>query len=80
MTISKVQKQPKTKTSPVGKSAVQKQPKAKTSPAAESAAPKISASHDRIRERAFEIYESRGSEHGLDMQDWLHAEHQVLER
>jgi hypothetical protein len=61
-------------------SKVQKRPKAKTSPAAKPAAPKISASHDRIRVRAFQIYENRGSQHGLDMQDWLHAEHQVLQR
>jgi len=61
-------------------SKVQKQTKAKTSPASKSAAPEISASQDSIRERAFQIYESRGSEPGLDMQDWLHAEHQVLER
>ena len=30
--------------------------------------------HDRIRERAYELYESRGREHGQDEQDWLSAE------
>ena len=61
-------------------SKVKKRPKAKISPAGKPAAPEISASQDRIRERAFQIYESRGSEPGYDMQDWLHAEHQVRER
>jgi hypothetical protein len=61
-------------------SKVQKQQKVKTSPASKSAAPEISASQDRIRERAFQIYESRGSEPGHDTQDWLHAEIQLLER
>ena len=61
-------------------SKVQKQSKSKTSPASKSAAPEISASQNSIRERAFQIYESRGSVPGFDMQDWLHAEHQVLAR
>lgn len=61
-------------------SKVQKQPKVKTSPASKSAAPEISASHDSIRERAFQIYESRGSKPGHDTQDWLRAEIQIAER
>jgi hypothetical protein len=60
-------------------SKVQKQPKIKTSPASKSAAPELSATNDRIRERAFQIYESRGGAPGHDIQDWLHAEH-LLER
>ena len=60
-------------------SKVKKRPKAKLSPAAKPAAPQISASHDTIRERAFQIYLSRGSKPGLDMQDWFHAEHQVMQ-
>jgi hypothetical protein len=40
--------------------------------------PQVSASQDRIRERAFEIYEKRGSKHGNDMQDWFRAERQIL--
>ncbi|HVC45885.1 MAG TPA: DUF2934 domain-containing protein [Terracidiphilus sp.] len=61
-------------------SKVQRQSKVKTSPASKSTAPEISASQDRIRERAFHIYESRGSEPGNDMQDWLRAERQILAR
>jgi hypothetical protein len=33
-----------------------------------------------IRDRAFQIYESRGSEPGHDTQDWLRAEIQIAER
>jgi hypothetical protein len=61
-------------------SKAQKQSKSKTSPLSKSAAPEISASQDSIRERAFQLYESRGSVPGFEMQDWLHAEHQVLQR
>ncbi|MGO9437873.1 MAG: DUF2934 domain-containing protein [Terracidiphilus sp.] len=38
----------------------------------------MGASQDVIRERAFQIYESRGRQHGRDVQDWLHAEDQLL--
>ncbi len=34
--------------------------------------------HTQIKERAFEIFESRGSTHGDDMQDWLRAERQIM--
>jgi hypothetical protein len=34
-------------------------------------------SHDKIRERAYELYEGRGREPGLDEQDWLRAEHEI---
>lgn len=61
-------------------SRVQKQTKVKTSPASKSAAPEISLAQDGIRERAYQLYENRGSEPGSDVQDWLHAKHQVLER
>jgi hypothetical protein len=61
-------------------SKVQKHPKVKTSPASKSAAPEISVTRDMIRDRAFQIYESRGSEPGLDTQDWLRAEIQIAER
>jgi hypothetical protein len=61
-------------------SKTQKRLRVKTSPASKSAAPEISASQDRIREQAFRLYESRGDEPGSDMQDWLHAERQILER
>jgi hypothetical protein len=31
-----------------------------------------------IRARAYELYESRGREHGRDEQDWFRAEQQIL--
>lgn len=40
----------------------------------------IGVSHDTISERAFQMYLSRGGEHGHDVLDWLHAEHQILDR
>jgi hypothetical protein len=61
-------------------SKVQKSPKAKASPAAKSAVPELPASQDSIRQRAFHLYQSRGSQPGNDMQDWFHAEHQLLAR
>jgi hypothetical protein len=33
--------------------------------------------HDRIRERAYELYESRGRENGKEEQDWLRAEQEI---
>ena len=36
------------------------------------------ALQDQIRERAFQIYEKRGSKPGHDIQDWLRAERQIL--
>jgi hypothetical protein len=35
---------------------------------------------DRIRERAYQLYESRGREPGQDEQDWLLAEQEILKR
>ena len=32
---------------------------------------------DRIRRRAYEIYEERGREHGRDLDDWLRAEAEI---
>ena len=61
-------------------SKIQKQPKVKTSPASKSASPEISVTRDRIRDRAFQIYESRGSEPGHATQDWLGAEIELAER
>jgi hypothetical protein len=37
-------------------------------------------SQDRIRERAYELYESRGRESGHDERDWLCAEQEILKR
>ncbi|MGO9336276.1 MAG: DUF2934 domain-containing protein [Terracidiphilus sp.] len=61
-------------------SKAQKQPRVKTSPASKSAAPEVCVTHDMIRDRAFQIYESRGGEPGLDTQDWLRAEIQIAGR
>jgi hypothetical protein len=33
-----------------------------------------------VQMRAYELYEQRGKEHGLALQDWLEAEAQVLDR
>ena len=33
--------------------------------------------HDRIRVRAYELYESRGREDGKDQEDWLRAEQEI---
>ena len=35
-------------------------------------------SQDRIRERAYELYEGRGCEPGHDQQDWFRAEREFL--
>jgi hypothetical protein len=61
---------------PVSK--VTKPSKVKTAPAAKSVAPPLPASQESIRERAFHLYQSRGSQPGNDVHDWLHAEHQLL--
>ncbi len=31
-----------------------------------------------IRERAYQFYEERGSEHGHDLEDWLRAEAEIF--
>jgi len=65
---------------------VQKQPKAnkvaasKASPASEKTTHGIGLPDRAIRERAFQMYESRGSQPGHDIQDWLRAEQQILAR
>jgi len=35
---------------------------------------------DHIRRRAYEIYESRGLAGGSEIQDWLQAESEILEK
>ena len=80
MIVSRVQKRPKPNKVVVvaPKAAPAKSAKsAKPAPVAASAT-RVHASQDRIRERAFEMFEMRGSSHGHDMQDWLHAERQIL--
>ena len=65
-------------------SKVQKQPKPRKvvptngSPAKVAKMPAAGPPHDKIRERAYELYEKRGNEHGLDKQDWIHAEQEIL--
>ncbi len=38
------------------------------------------SAQDRIRERAYELYERRGHQAGQDEQDWLRAEQEILNR
>ncbi len=40
--------------------------------------PDTVSSPDLIRERAYELYETRGREPGQDEQDWLRAEQEIL--
>jgi hypothetical protein len=67
----------------------QKQPKANAVVAPKSAPDKLAmmphavpsqdqASQDQVRERAYELYESRGREPGQDEQDWFRAERELL--
>lgn len=35
---------------------------------------------EEIRQRAFEIHCERGGIHGCDLDDWLQAEHELLEK
>lgn len=34
--------------------------------------------HERIAQRAYELYELRGRQDGFDLQDWLQAEQDIL--
>jgi hypothetical protein len=70
MIDSKANKQPKSKIV-VG-------PKSSTSNVAMK--PDTLSSHDRTRERAYELYEKRGREPGQDEQDWLRAELEIVKR
>jgi hypothetical protein len=69
MIVTKAQKQPKLKVVA-----------AKPAAAVEATTHGIGVSQDTIRQRAFQIYESRGSTPGHAIQDWLHAENQILAR
>jgi Protein of unknown function (DUF2934) len=42
--------------------------------------PNTVPSQDRIRARAYELYEGRGRKPGQDEQDWFHAEHEIINR
>jgi Protein of unknown function (DUF2934) len=35
---------------------------------------------DKIRQRAYELYEVRGREDGHDVEDWLQAEEEILQQ
>jgi Protein of unknown function (DUF2934) len=74
---------------PLSKPKVQKQPKlnkavaskhSKPAEATETTTLGIGVSEDTIRVRAFQVYQSRGGQHGNDVEDWLHAEQLILER
>ena len=61
----------------------QKQPQPKivgpkSSPSNVARIPDTVPSQDRIRERAYELYEGRGREPGQDEQDWFRAEREIL--
>ncbi|MFH1131116.1 MAG: DUF2934 domain-containing protein [Pseudomonadota bacterium] len=38
------------------------------------------ANYERVAARAYELYEKRGRTNGADMDDWLQAEKELLER
>jgi len=52
----------------------------KNAPAKVSMMPEPVRSQDRIRQRAYELYESRGREPGQAEQDWLRAEREILKQ
>jgi hypothetical protein len=61
-----------------------KHPKLKTLASPKGTRPETTAipapipSRDQIKERAYQLYESRGGQDGQDQQDWLTAEQQIL--
>ena len=70
MIVSKLQKKPNERKVVVSK----------MSSAMETSILGTRSSLDAVRERAFQLYEERGSVHGNDLQDWFGAEHQVFSR
>lgn len=63
----------------------QKQPQPNDAVASKSSPAKVvmmanAPAQDAIRERAYELYESRGREPGQDEQDWLRAEQDILKQ
>jgi hypothetical protein len=50
----------------------------KSSPSKVVTMPDSVPSQDRIRGRAYELYEGRGREPGQDEQDWFRAEREIL--
>jgi hypothetical protein len=65
---------------------VHQQPKPNTVVGPKSSAGKVAMmpdtvpSQDRIKERAYELYESRGREPGQEERDWFRAEQELLKR
>ena len=45
---------------------------------AEQAAWRVEVHHDRVARRAYELYEQRGRQEGLALEDWLNAERQLV--
>ena len=66
---------PKTKERPQREIVMPKSPSGKVSVMTD---PMLS--QDKIRRRAYELYENRGCEPGQDHQDWVRAEQEVLGR
>lgn len=66
------------------KSQKQAQPKSvgglKSSPSKVAMMPNTIPSQDRIRERAYALYEARGCEPGQDEEDWFRAEREIVDR
>lgn len=52
----------------------------KNAPAKLAAMPEAVLPQERIRERAYELYEIRGRQAGQDEQDWLCAEQELLKK
>jgi hypothetical protein len=62
---------------------VQKHPRASAVAGTKNSADRMATTvpaHNRIRERAYELYESCGRAFGQDQQDWLRAEQEILQR
>jgi hypothetical protein len=90
MTVSKTPKQPKLKkvavVAPQASAVNSALPKVRDvetaavpyASAVRSAAVPQAWAHSQIQDRAFAIFEKRGSGHGHDLQDWLRAERQVM--
>ncbi|MGA2235802.1 MAG: DUF2934 domain-containing protein [Terriglobales bacterium] len=80
MIDSKVQKQPQPKIVIGPKSIDPKSTDPKSSIGKVATMSNAVPSEDRIRVRAYELYQSRGREPGQDEQDWLRAEREILKR
>jgi hypothetical protein len=90
MIVSRIQKQPKPNkivvVAPQVLAANSAPPKARDvettvgpyASSVKSAAVPRPCAYTQIRDRAFAIYEERGSLHGHDLQDWLRAERHVM--